>query len=64
MIDTAKRRNLLRQFDRLTLKLSHPDQMERINARLKLAAMQRAYGESTCQAMFEQLKRRDARRAK
>ena len=54
---------LLRKFDRLTLRLSSPNQMERINARLDAAEFEKEHGKETCQAMFEELKRRDARKA-
>lgn len=53
---------LLAQFDRLTNKLSSRDQMKRIEARCAVNAFVKEHGEEVCDAMFERLKRRDAKR--
>lgn len=53
---------LLKQFDRLTLKLSNPRQAARVEARLQMKRFVAEHGQATCEAMFEVLKRRDAKR--
>lgn len=54
--------NELRQFDRLTLKLSNQDQMVRLNARLiQMPAFVKKHGKKKCAAMFKVLKERDER---
>jgi hypothetical protein len=52
----------LKRFDRLTMKLSSPRQMDRINARLKIMKLEKDVGEATLQAMFAVLESRDKRR--
>jgi hypothetical protein len=51
----------LKRFDRLTMKLSSLDQMDRISARLDLQQFEKEHGTEKCRAMFEVLKRRDAK---
>jgi hypothetical protein len=51
----------LKQFDRLTNKLSSQDQMARINARVDIKKFIEEHGKEKCDAMFDVLKRRDAR---
>jgi hypothetical protein len=51
----------LKRFDRLTMKLSSLRQMDRITARLDLSAFEKEHGTEKCRAMFEELKRRDAK---
>lgn len=58
---TAK---MLRQFDRLTLGCSSPNQMTRISARLKLKAFAQEHGDAICDQMFAVLKKRDDRKGK
>ena len=54
---------LLRKFDRLTMKLSSRDQMERVDARLiGIPNFIKEHGKEVCDAMFEVLKKRDAKR--
>lgn len=53
---------LLAKFDRLTNKLSSRDQVKRIEARLAVGEFTKEHGKEVCDAMFEQLKRRDAKR--
>jgi hypothetical protein len=51
---------LLKAFDRLTMKLSSSNQMDRIEARLYLAEFEKVHGNAICKEMYEVLKRRDA----
>jgi hypothetical protein len=53
----------LKAFDRLTQRLSDRDQMKRISARLYMPAFIEKHGKEKCDAMFEALKHRDAKRA-
>lgn len=53
----------LREFDILTSKASSHRQMDRIEARLHMKAFVSRHGEEKCNAMFEELKRLDAKRA-
>lgn len=54
---------LLRKFDRLTAKLSSPRQMDRIDARVvEVPAFVEKHGKDVCDAMFEELQRRDAKK--
>jgi hypothetical protein len=55
---------LLRKFDILTLRMSSLDQMTRINARLDVRAFQAKHGKEVCDAMFEELQRRDRKKKK
>lgn len=51
---------MLAKFDLLTLKLSSRDQMTRINARLRdVPEFVEKHGREVCDAMFEELQRRD-----
>lgn len=53
----------LRQFDRLTMKLSDLRQMTRIHARVTtIPAFVKKHGQAKCNAMYEELKRRDRRK--
>lgn len=52
----------LKQFDRLTMKLSSPRQMDRIDARLDIVKFEAEHGKEKCQAMFEVLQRRDRKK--
>ena len=53
---------ILKQFDRLTNKLSSPDQLERIMARMKMKPFIELHGKSVCDEMFAVLRKRDARK--
>ena len=53
----------LRRFDLLTLKLSSPNQLHRIEARMTIKKYIEEHGKEKCDAMFEVLKRRDRKRA-
>lgn len=52
----------LHKFDRLTLKLSSPKQMERLNARFKLNAFIKEHGTPKCDAVWKKIKAKDAKR--
>lgn len=52
----------LRQFARLTLKLSSRNQLHRIEARMELPKFIEKHGKEKCDAMFAVLNRRDAGR--
>lgn len=55
----------LREFDRITNMLSSPRQMVRLDARLTLVpAFVEKHGKEKCDAMFEVLKARDAKKEK
>jgi len=54
-------RALLKRFDLLTNKLSSPDQLERISARMKIKEFVETHGKPICDEMFAVLKKRDAR---
>ena len=56
-------RSQLRRFDALTSKLSSLNNLTRIKARIDLKAFIADVGMDTCNAMFEVLKKRDARKA-
>lgn len=49
-------------FDLLTAKLSSRDQLTRISARMDIKTFVAEHGEDKCNAMFEVLKKRDARK--
>lgn len=49
----------LKQFDRLTMKLSSRDQLARIEARMAIKRYIEEHGKEKCDAMFAVLKRRD-----
>lgn len=53
---------MLRRFDLLTNKLSSRNQLSRIEARLDLVEFEKQHGTEACKAMFEVLKKRDAKR--
>ena len=55
----AYTQKLLRQFDRLTLKLSSQSNMDRVLARLELRKFVEEHGEAVCNTMFEVLKKKD-----
>ena len=55
---------LLKQFDRLTMKLSSRDQLKRIEARCDLAKFEQEHGKEVCNAMFEVLRKRAAKRSR
>lgn len=50
----------LKEFDRITDELSSRDQMARISARIAIKKFVEAHGKEKCDAMFEELKKRDA----
>lgn len=50
---------LLKQFDRLTNKLSSLNQVKRIEARFAINKFIEKHGESVCDEMYEVLKKRD-----
>jgi hypothetical protein len=50
---------LLREFDLLTLRLGSRDQLTRITARLRVPEFIAKHGQAVCDAMFEELQRRD-----
>lgn len=52
----------LQRFDRLTMKLSSRDQMDRITGRIDIDKFIKEHGKDKCDAMFAALKRRDAMR--
>jgi hypothetical protein len=52
----------MRTFNRLTLAVCSRNQMARINARLDLAKFYRETGETVCDAMMQELRRRDEKR--
>jgi len=52
----------MRKFDRLTMRLSSPNQLKRIQARLDLRVFQEEHGKELCNAMFAELLRRDAKK--
>lgn len=49
----------LKEFDQITSDLSSLHQMERISARLAVNAFVKKHGKAKCDAMFEELKRRE-----
>lgn len=51
----------LRAFDLLTLKLSSSNQMHRIEGRMRIKDFIAEHGKEKCDAMFEALKKRDAK---
>lgn len=50
---------LLKEFDRLTMKLSSRDQIERIDARTAMPKFIETHGKDVCDAMFAELQKRD-----
>jgi hypothetical protein len=52
----------MRTFNRLTLAVCSRNQMARINARLDLTKFYRENGPTVCDAMMEELRRRDEKR--
>lgn len=50
----------LAQFDRITNGLHSPDQLKRIQARIDCKKFQATHGKEKCDAMFAELKKRDA----
>ncbi len=50
----------LKQFDRLTQMMSSANQLERINGRMAVRRFEAEHGKDKCEAMYEELKRRDA----
>jgi predicted nucleic acid-binding OB-fold protein len=49
----------LREFDRITLATGSPDQLTRISGRLELNKFVSAHGKDKCDAMFEEIMRRE-----
>ena len=56
---TLYTRTLLAEFDLLTLRLSSRNQLVRITARLRIPEFIKEHGQEVCDAMFEELQRRD-----
>jgi len=52
----------LREFDRITLKLSAPNQLARINGRMELKKFIETHGQPKCDAMFKEIVARDAKK--
>ena len=48
------------EFDRLTLEMSSRDQVIRINGRMDMNRFVDKHGRAKCDAMFEEIKRREA----
>ena len=55
---------LLKQFDRLTEKLSSLNQVARIEARIDLKKFVAEHGKEVCDEMFAVLQKRDAKKRK
>ncbi|WP_316173549.1 MULTISPECIES: hypothetical protein [unclassified Bradyrhizobium] len=53
----------LAEFDRLTREMSSTDQVTRIMGRLHTSKFGSSHGKAKCDAMFAELKRREARNA-
>lgn len=51
----------LSEFDGITADMSSQDQMTRISARLAIKKFVEKHGKEKCDAMFEELEKRDAR---
>jgi hypothetical protein len=49
----------LRRFDRVTMRLSSRDQLERISARMEIKRVVEELGKEKCDAMYAALKQRD-----
>jgi hypothetical protein len=61
MTDTTWTPDELAEFDEITLGLSSPNQLTRINARLRIGPFEKAHGKAKLEAMFAVLKNRDAK---
>lgn len=63
-MNTTKRYTpaMLRRFDLLTERMSSPNQMVRITARLDTEAFQKKHGKEICDEMFTVLRKRDRKR--
>jgi hypothetical protein len=52
----------LKEFDRITLDASSPDQVRRVRGRLAVSQFVVTHGQSKCDAMWEAIQKRDGKR--
>jgi hypothetical protein len=52
----------LKEFDRITLDASSPDQVRRVRGRLAISKFVSTHGKGKCDAMWEAIQKRDGKR--